>query len=198
MNRIDEPYRLNHTLAMAWCATCSRSFVSNESLQQHYTSSKAHIYCEPCDRYFREEAHLRQHEADSSAYAPPPYCHRCQLYFDDEDELDDHIEDSDMHHECWICDDDLPTYANLCQHVVHIHGWLFCDRCQRCFVDEVAIKQHLSAAKNHHVCSLCGQDSPTEEEFKSHLNMHRRREQTSQRQQAPMLKVCPHNIQALL
>ena len=87
---------------MPWCFQCSRSFVNDYALQQHYEYSNAHKpLCGPCNRLFRTPEALAEHQRNSVKHLKQLWNHVCECCkegFDVIEELEEH--DQEVHTYC--------------------------------------------------------------------------------------------------
>ena len=114
---------------MAYCASCDRSYGSEEALEQHRRDSPAHAVtfdCDDCSRSFNSEEALEQHRRDSPAHAVRFDCDDCSRSFNSEEALEQHRRDSPAHAVTFDCDD-----------------------CSRSFNSEEALDQHLRDSPVH-------------------------------------------------
>jgi hypothetical protein len=96
------------------CHDCNRSFIFAESLKQHSRDLHGH-QCGSCNEKFRSPESLRKHQRASGHC----YCRSCNLYFTSTNLLRQHTKSPD--------------------HVGQFH----CCECDRDFVNESALDQHL-------------------------------------------------------
>ncbi|TCD67479.1 hypothetical protein EIP91_012340 [Steccherinum ochraceum] len=131
---------------MAYCTRCKRSFASEQGLQHHKETSKAHSFCRACNRHFVSDEALAQHYRGSPRHH---YCDPCEEHFDDEDDLERH--DIDVHNYCAPCNIFFSSACALENHDIAEHN--YCSPCCRYFSSHAALKQH--DADVHHYCTLC-------------------------------------------
>ena len=143
------------------CDTCSKLFVSMESLESHKKSAHSSIICETCGKQFSQKANLLKHKLIHLDKKPFP---------------------------CKVCNKAFRQKANLQRHEL-IHSkdrkTVSCTECNKTFRCSWSLKQHM---KNHAVannvvvppptdnllygCSICGQTYKDKDQLQMHFSVH--------------------------
>ncbi|KAL3460881.1 hypothetical protein BJX64DRAFT_261998 [Aspergillus heterothallicus] len=114
---------------MSWCELCSRSFGSQDALDQHVRDAPAHVVshkCNICDRSFRSPEALEQHVRNAPAHVLSHRCTVCERSFRSPEALDQHTQNSPRH---------APSYS--------------CGQCDRSFRSQDALDQHCRDSATH-------------------------------------------------
>ncbi|KAF5344092.1 hypothetical protein D9758_008819 [Tetrapyrgos nigripes] len=123
---------------MPSCTQCDRFFTSQFALQAHCTDKSDHVYCVDCERLFVSFTALQQHLSSSPL-------HR--------DETDSEgATDSDSDSCSTRSEDDEP----------------YCIACQRHFVTQESLDQHLRDSSLHNWCFICRKDFGRLEDLNRH------------------------------
>lgn len=122
------------------------------------------ITCHPCDRTFINQNSLEQHYKYSSAHE---WCQRCAKAFDSVRAKEQHLANSSKHHRCGLCDaGDRPDFrlrGDLNEHLVSIHH--YCTQCSLHLWFPGRLREHDVAV--HNLCLKCGQYFKTPQNLKA-------------------------------
>ncbi|KAI9737164.1 MAG: hypothetical protein M1834_000757 [Cirrosporium novae-zelandiae] len=114
------------------CGECWRRFVDQASLQEHKGRNDRDLYCEVCDHIFNAITHFRDHQNSSRhinlrkqllSQKMAFYCCDCHKDFADETIFRQHL--------------DCKHYKSLSKP--------YCEKCERFFVNQEALDQHLAS-----------------------------------------------------
>lgn len=160
------------------CEACQREFVDDEALTQHRTALHEPAHCQECNLSFHIGEDLRKHSAISHGNK----CNTCSSGFASVPLLQDHQRSSN-HCFCRQCNRLFTTASHLDRHLrfapAHSMQYHCCD-CDRDFVDEQALSQHLqfkihpakvdSSKSNKYPCTKCDRKFKTKPALNQHLS----------------------------
>ncbi|KAL4073553.1 hypothetical protein J3A83DRAFT_4229431 [Scleroderma citrinum] len=133
------------------CHDCSKTFSSQQALEQH-TRDKYHgIECDYCGRAFGSEEACKQH---TNAVHPHIACTECTRTFQSLDDLEQHQQDKHPSFECDYCDRVFKSADACYQHegAVHPHT---CDECNRTFSSSYGLEDHMRDKHPSFECDYC-------------------------------------------
>ncbi|KAK0434723.1 hypothetical protein EV421DRAFT_1717297 [Armillaria borealis] len=130
------------------CRSCTRTFRSQTSLDEHYRGSPNHPTCPVCGRGFRTRALCNAHHDDAH---PRVLCSVCHLLLY-KHELPQHFKDSPRHPTCNLCTLGFKGDVEFTSHCKTIHADSYCLQCC-CMFDD--LKGHYKNSIMHPKCMLC-------------------------------------------
>lgn len=155
------------------CAICARLFRSASGLSDHEVAVHqcAMHKCPGCSKRFPSQIARQQHQHAKEHI----FCVECELPFSNKCTFEVHCRQP---HFCKLCGKTLKTLHALREHRQAAHSTQFhCCMCDRNFVDETALRQHL-AHKIHpakkeqpsNTCSQCSKVFSSQKNLKHHEN----------------------------
>lgn len=168
---IDQAALFNHQKAKGhcYCETCKRTFVHEQAKQEHLiTHLPKNRPCQQCGKSFFDEAALEQHRI---ALHERIYCQECHLYFDSDGELKQHSA-AEHGSKCITCGLGFAGVSHLQAHQ-RSKNHCFCQKCNLAFTRKSKLDRHLKYAPAHaspeYHCCDCDRDFVHEQALRQHL-----------------------------
>ncbi|CAG7966521.1 unnamed protein product [Penicillium nalgiovense] len=144
------------------CGTCYLGFRYREDCDAHMDNYDHWIECDTCTRQFRDERSCEQHMDALDHWAPVFECETCTRTFSSQDAANQHMNVKNHWQPtvpCETCSQMFYTEEAANQHMaVKGHYKNYCAECDRTFMNENCLRQHLNSRIHRGtdiVCPFC-------------------------------------------
>lgn len=154
------------------CERCKLGFESKAAFKFHQKSTpNKHFVCTSCDLDFATFVRRLEHWKTAAAHKHT-YCTICSINFFDPSALTTHLRGNAYeHHLCISCNLMFADHPDLVQHWTtdEKHKALYCERCDKHFIDSTAKKTHqIDEFVKHDFCVPCSIEHKSRAELIDH------------------------------